>query len=145
MHSTSSNLLHYFPNSKYLIFSLLKKKISCEKYRSTRPTCFAMSLWGWNWFCVMAYLQEYNLPSRIFFFWGGGGVAKIIRTDCNNNVVDWHIAWQRVSHLIPIMTSKFYENLVVECIFKVLIPLRGDYFYVSNDYYTIMQNFPIHH
>ena len=38
-HFTSSNLLHDFPNDKYMLFSLLKKKKkkSCEKYGSIQP------------------------------------------------------------------------------------------------------------
>ena len=38
MHFTSSNLLYDFPNGKYMLCSLLKKKkSSCGKYGSTRP------------------------------------------------------------------------------------------------------------
>ena len=35
MHFISSNLLRNFPNGKYMLFSLKKKKKSCEKYEST--------------------------------------------------------------------------------------------------------------
>ena len=39
MHFISSNLLHDFPNGKYMLFSLiLKKKKSCENTGQPNPT-----------------------------------------------------------------------------------------------------------
>ena len=77
MHFTSSNLLHNFPNGKYVFFSLLKKKKIHVKntgqpnqthnpINPTRPTRFAVSRLECLCNIIGMYLYFYPLKKNLY-------------------------------------------------------------------------------